>query len=259
MKLHELLERLDTIAPLETAESWDNVGLLLGDRSAEIHSVMTCLTITSAVLQEAIETQVDMIVTHHPIPFKPLHRITSETSTGRILLEAAAHRIAIYSPHTAWDSAARGINQQLAERLNLQGIEPLKPFVNPKQEGTGVGRMGAFGKPTSVDEIRQLLSPLSSDLQLRSTPVPQSIRSIGIICGSGGSMLGLVASRGCDAMLTGEATYHQCLEAEALGICLIQIGHHASEAFSMRQLADHLARELPTLMMSYATKDISPF
>src|SRR6185295_17432474 len=114
-------------APAALAAEWDNVGLLVGDRAQKVERIMTCLTITPAAASEAIREQADLIVSHHPLPFKPLKRLTADQPTGRILLDLIRAGISIYSPHTAFDSAAAGINQQLAEALGLKNIQPLEP------------------------------------------------------------------------------------------------------------------------------------
>src|SRR6188472_3716366 len=118
---------LESFAPAVLAAEWDNVGLLVGDRAQRVERIMTCLTITPAAAAEAIRERVDLIVTHHPLPFKPLKRLTTDQPAGRILLDLIRAGISIHSPHTAFDSAAAGINQQLAEGLELQSIQPLEP------------------------------------------------------------------------------------------------------------------------------------
>src|SRR6185295_14786586 len=123
----DLCSFLDVFAPPNLAADWDNVGLLVGDRAQPVERVMTCLTITPAAAAEAIRERVDLIVTHHPLPFKPLERLTADEPTGRLLLDLIRTGIAIHSPHTAFDSAAAGINQQLAEGLELHDIQPLEP------------------------------------------------------------------------------------------------------------------------------------
>jgi dinuclear metal center YbgI/SA1388 family protein len=263
MKLRELLPALDSIAPLETAEEWDNVGLLVGNTDREVDRVMTCLTLTDTTLEEAISEKAELIVCHHPIPFKAMSQITSATSSGALLLRAIEAKIAIYSPHTAWDNAAFGINQQLAEMLQLQSIRPLKKFPAEvvSEENTGVGRCGYL--PTGLATIRDILNQLKIAIP-QITPrhthdSSRTVKKLGIVCGSGGSMLGLVASRNCDAMLTGEATYHQCLESESRGIALIMIGHHASEAFSMGSFATILAERLNGLTIFASSKEASKF
>ncbi|MFO0917380.1 MAG: Nif3-like dinuclear metal center hexameric protein [Planctomycetaceae bacterium] len=127
MQLSSLIKTLSDLAPLDLAEDWDNVGLLLGDESAEVARVMTCLTLTPDVAVEAVKENVGLVVTHHPLMFKPIQRISSATSEGAMIVSLLKHGVAVYSPHTAWDNASQGINQQLAEILELQNIAPLRP------------------------------------------------------------------------------------------------------------------------------------
>src|SRR5262245_7994078 len=102
---------LERFAPPELAEEWDNVGLLVGDPQRNVKSVMTCLTVTNASASEAVEQHIDLVITHHPLPFRPLKRITTETTPGRLLLKLIEAGVAVYSPHTAFDSTREGINQ----------------------------------------------------------------------------------------------------------------------------------------------------
>jgi dinuclear metal center YbgI/SA1388 family protein len=127
MQLAEVLRTLEQLAPLSGAESWDNVGLLLGDRQQSVERVLTCLTLTPDVAAEAVAEQVQLVVTHHPVMFKPVQRITTATLEGRTLWPLLSQGISVYSPHTAWDNAPAGINQSLAERLQLQQIQPIRP------------------------------------------------------------------------------------------------------------------------------------
>ncbi|MCU0716079.1 MAG: Nif3-like dinuclear metal center hexameric protein [Pirellula sp.] len=257
--LQEILDELDQIAPLKTAEDWDNVGLLLGDPNDSVSNVMTCLTVTDCVLAEAIEAGVDLLITHHPIPFKPLKRITSDTTTGRLLLTAARNRIAIYSPHTAWDNADEGINQQLASTLSLTRVQPLVRNAS-SDKAEGCGRMGQFESPTTIASIRQTLLAGVPNMQWRSTHQEElPIRTLGIICGSGGSFVAAAQKAGCEALLTGEATYHQCLEGESLGVALLLMGHFASEAFAMKKLAAMIAASFPDLSVRASEMERSEF
>ena len=123
----DLCQFLESCAPQALAEEWDNVGLLVGNKAKQVERVMTCLTITPQSCAEAVGKRADLIVTHHPLPFKPLRRLTAESTTGRLLLELIRAGIAVHSPHTAFDSAAGGINQQLAAGIGLVNIQPLVP------------------------------------------------------------------------------------------------------------------------------------
>jgi dinuclear metal center YbgI/SA1388 family protein len=127
----DIIEYLDQFAPSHLAADWDNVGLLLGDREARCERVMTCLTLTPEVAQEAIQANAKLVVTHHPILFRPVQRLTSDTPEGRMLLSLIQAGVAVYSPHTAFDNTAGGINESLARRLDLVEVAPLR-----QREGT---------------------------------------------------------------------------------------------------------------------------
>jgi dinuclear metal center YbgI/SA1388 family protein len=125
-KVAEIVEFLQRFAPSALAEDWDNVGLILGDRSTAVSRALTCLTLTPDVAREALDAGATLVVTHHPVLFRAVKRITSDSAEGRMLADLMAARVAVYSPHTAYDSAAEGINRQLAELFGLSEIEPLR-------------------------------------------------------------------------------------------------------------------------------------
>lgn len=117
---------LDQFAPPGLAADWDNVGLLLGDGTAEVRRLVTCLTVTPPVVAEALAEKSDLIVTHHPVLFRPAKRLSTATAEGRLLWPLARAGVAVYSPHTAFDNTAGGINDSLARKLGLTGVTPLR-------------------------------------------------------------------------------------------------------------------------------------
>ena len=127
-----ILEYLDEFAPRELSAEWDNVGLLLGDRSAAVERVMTCLTVTPDSAAEAIQEGAQLIVTHHPILFRPVKRLTTDTPEGRMLLALARGNVAVYSPHTAFDNVKGGINDIIADRLGLVDVVALRRNQGPR-------------------------------------------------------------------------------------------------------------------------------
>ncbi len=240
---------LEQIAPTALAEEWDNVGLLVGGPSWSARRVMTCLTITPSTVTEAIEQKANLIVTHHPLPFRPLRAITTETTAGRMLLDLIAAKIGVFSSHTAYDSANAGINQHLAIGLGLQQIEPLIPSSNEASSDVGSGRVGHVGEQLT---LREMADRLSSFLDINNAPGrthlvgadEHPVTRVAVACGSGGSLLEAAISKKCDCLVTGEASFHTCLEAEARGVGLILPGHFASEQFAMLSLADYLSDQL---------------
>ena len=260
--LKQLLNRLNEIAPLALAEEWDNVGLLVGDPDGEVRKVMTCLTITAESVAEAIAKNVDCIVVHHPIPFKPVSQITTSTSTGKYLWQLASNKIAVYSPHTAWDNARLGINQQLADFFQLEDIQPMIPLSEAtanrlssvvsaddlKQLGTGrIGHSSMLDTVSMV--VHGILEMIYKPRIERNQPLHFKIDRIAIVCGSGGSFAGAAKKAGADLLITGEATYHQFLEATSLGLGLVTFGHYASESHAMEVLAKMLRDSFPELQI----------
>jgi dinuclear metal center YbgI/SA1388 family protein len=253
---------LEEIAPLALAEPWDNVGLLLGDRNDPLTQLLTCLTLSPNVVDEAIALGASLVVTHHPIPFRPLAKLTTDTIPGGILWRLASHRIAVYSPHTAYDSAPQGINQQLALRLGLQAIEPLVPIDGARRDGApvpGSGRLGRLPKPISMTEWTRVVRSHFPDAPLQSgRPRQTPLQTIAIACGSGGSFLDAADRRGADCLITGETNLHTALDAKARGIGLILLGHHASERFAIETLATMLAPRLPETTVTASTTEVDP-
>ena len=122
----DVADHLSQFAPTAFAAAWDNVGLLLGERGSAVERIMTCLTVTPASAAEAIDERANLIVSHHPIFFRGVKRLTDANPEGRMLLSLARAGIAVYSPHTAFDNTSGGINDLLARRLGLVNIEPLR-------------------------------------------------------------------------------------------------------------------------------------
>lgn len=244
LTVDHVLAFLDRLAPPHLAEEWDNVGLLVGDRGKPIRRLMTCLTITPASAAEAIAGKAQLIVSHHPLPFHALKRLTTETTAGRLLLDLIAAGVAIYSAHTAFDSASEGINQRLARGLGLRGVAPLTPH----PAGLGSGRWGWLEEPVALQSLVQRVKQFLSVSGLHYVGSPEhTIRSVAVACGAAGEMLDQAVRTGCDCLVLGETRFHTCLEAEAAGIDLILPGHFASERFALDSLAEVLAREFPAI------------
>ncbi len=128
-----VVEFLEAFAPTHLAADWDNVGLLLGERVASVERIITCLTVTPEVVAEAVAEQAQLIVTHHPILFRAVKRLTDANSEGRMVLALVRHGVAVYSPHTAFDNTTDGINEMLAAKIGLTDLIPLKRCEEARQ------------------------------------------------------------------------------------------------------------------------------
>lgn len=246
---------LEQFAPFRLAEDWDNVGLLIGRREQHVRKLMTCLTVTPESAAEAIEAGAELIVSHHPMPFRATRRITDETTVGRILLDLIAAGVAVYSPHTGFDSAAQGINERLAAGLELCDVKPLAPHA----EGEGTGRFGSLPTPITLATLAERLKRFLGIERLQIVGKPERrLNTVAIGCGAADELFDLARENRCDAMVLGEARFHTCLEAEASDIALLLPGHFASERFAVEQLAEVLARQFPEIEVWASRKEIEP-
>jgi dinuclear metal center YbgI/SA1388 family protein len=252
----DVIRFLDDLAPPVLAESWDNVGLLVGRRGRSVERVMTCLTITPDSAVEAVERGADLIVSHHPLPFRPLKTLTDGTSEGRLLLQLIEANVAVFSAHTAFDSAPEGINQRWAIGLQLKDIAPLVPTAT--SEGGG----GRFGRLPSAIPLSQLAAQVKTLLAVEHVQaighLERSVQNVAVACGSAAEFLAPAHVALCDCLITGEARFHACLEAESLGMGLVLAGHFASERFAVEALAGVLEQSFPALQVWASQRERDP-
>lgn len=253
----DVCRTLEELAPVGLAESWDNVGLLLGHRNWEVSTLMTCLTLTERVAAEAVERGVQMVITHHPILFRSAKRLTDETAEGRIIMKLMTSGIAVYSAHTAFDSATAGINQQLAEHFGLTEICALRG--RQGDPSLGAGRMGRLQNPLGREEFLDRVATVTgADWVQWVAEGPEVIQRVAVGCGAAGDFLADAAVAGCDTFVTGEARFHTAIEAESRGMNLVLLGHYASERPAMVELAATLGVRLPDLRCVVSAQDRDP-
>ena len=275
--LQELTAYLDQIFPAELAASWDNVGLLVGDSASRVKRVLTCLTVTPETVAEAIQKKVNVIVSHHPFPFHAGKRWTTQTPEGRMLIDLISNQIAVYSPHTAHDSALFGINEQLAAKLGLKQTRSLYPgTLKPtvamakgatrqfhgcatKREILGTGRMGQLAKPMTVtDFIEKVRGELGQSVVQAAFTENREVRTVAIGCGAADEFVDQAVQEKADLLLVGEARFHAFLRATEQGIALVAPGHYATERFAMETLVLRIADMFPKLVVFASDKESDP-
>lgn len=245
----DLKQFLDSEYPLVLAEEWDNVGLLVGRLDAPVQRILTCLTVTSEVCDEAIREKIDLIVSHHPFPFHAVKRITSETIDGRLLMQLISGGVAVYSPHTAHDSAPDGVNRQLATLFELVDVEPLNE--------NGSGRIGNLVCSTEFERILYDTKRRFGNCVYIGS-LKQRIKRIAVGCGAADEFIEQAHRLGADLFVLGEARFHTCLQAQSLGIALVLLGHYASERFAVETLAEKIAVRFPEIHCFPSQKERDP-
>ncbi|NNK14757.1 MAG: Nif3-like dinuclear metal center hexameric protein [Desulfofustis sp.] len=268
----DLIGALDQIAPFGMAESWDNVGLIVGDRSRTVESVLIGLDPTNRLLNEALDLGADTVVTHHPAIFKPIPSIDTSASSGRFLESALTHKLNIVACHTNFDAVCEGVNDILAELLGLQDISPLVPADAPYPDNAGLGRVGCYAQPKKkLDFIELLLEVLELDSVQIAGELPDTITAVAL-CGGSGSEFAETAKRsGADVYISAEIKHNVARWAEENDFCVIDGTHYATEKPAVRLLAEKLrnhgrengwnleVRETETEHPAFATVDKNRF
>lgn len=245
----EIYARLNDWAPFSTQMEFDNAGLLVGHTEQNSASVLVSLDITEEVVQEARELGAQLIVSHHPVIFHPVKRITDDDPTGRILLSLAESQIAAICAHTNLDAAQGGVNDCLAQALELQDIGLLH------QDGTdgngrayGIGRIGmahqsGWGAGAYAAYVKEALGAQS----VRVGDAGRPVRRVAVGGGSCGSMLPDVLAAGCDTFVTADVKYDMFLQAKAMGVNLLDAGHFATEQVVCPAIQRFLLQKFPEL------------
>lgn len=257
--LADAVTLLESLCPPGLAEDWDNTGLLVGDPEGQLRGVLTCLTLTQDVVAEAIDAGVGLVVSHHPLPFHGVKRLVPDDDAGSRLWRLARAGVGVYSPHTAYDSAAGGINEQWSERLGLRDVRPLAPALD-RTDGSGVGRVGVWAGDGGFAGLVAAIKRAVNLPTVRVVPPADRTAAprVAIACGAGGSLLGPTLQEGVQVFLTGEMGFHDCLRCRALGVGVVLTGHYASERFAVDSLAERLSESLPGVSVAASRVESDP-
>lgn len=237
--LKEILAVLGELAPPSLAEDWDTVGLQLGHHAWPVRRILVALDPTPGVVAEAVACEADLVVTHHPLFFKALRVIDCATPVGAVIEGLLTRHISLVSAHTNLDSVQGGVNDVLADVLNLQDAVPLQPA--EAFAGCGLGRVGHLLRPLPLVELARDVQRRLPGSQLRVVGMPQLEVSKVVICsGSGAGLLDAFFASGAEAFITGDVRYHDAREVESRQRGLIDIGHFESEHLVLQRLAELL-------------------
>lgn len=240
VKVQNILDILNQEAPFHLAESWDNVGLLVGNSEREVTAVLAGLDPTNDLVDEAIALGANTIITHHPVIFKPLANINTENPSGRLLEKALSHKIAIIGCHTNFDSAQEGVSDYLAAQLGIGDITPLVP--GPDGDAlTGIGRIGHYNPAITGSEfLNRVLNILQLSAIQTAGKIPSTIRSVAVCGGSGSDFAETAFTRGADIYLSAEIKHSTAIWALENNFCIMDGTHYATEKPAVTLLIDKL-------------------
>lgn len=230
-------------APADLAADWDNVGLLVGDPDREVKKILTTLDITESVVEEAVQTGADLIVSHHPVmncAWHPVQTLRADDRQGRILTRLVENHISAICMHTNLDAAEGGVNDVLAEKLGLLDTQPLTD--------EKIGRVGTLKcEIPLVDFTRFVVKSLGCN-GLRYTDCGKPVRRVAVGGGACGDYIAQAIALGCDTFVTSDLRYHDFLDTKELN--LVDAGHFPTEQVIVPELCRRLQAAFSAVSVS---------
>lgn len=256
MKVKNIIELIENKCPENLAYPWDNVGLLCGDKEKEIKKIFVTLDTNINTVKEAIEKNVDMIVSHHPILLGGIKRIDYSTSLGQMIKILIENNIPLFAAHTNMDTAKGGINDYLAELFSLSDIKILEQHTDDNT--AGLGRFGKLkNKMKFGDFAKQCSKILNTHIRV-SGDMEKIIETVAVASGSCSEIIPTAKEKGADVIITGDMKYHNMIDMTELGICIIDAGHYPTEICVMNIFEDILSNTDIEIIKS-ENKDIFKF
>ncbi len=273
LRIHEIVSAFEAVAPLALQESYDNSGLIVGDRDAEVTRALLCLDCTEAVVEEAIGKGCDIIIAHHPIVFGGLKRFTGGDYVQRTVIKAIQNNIAIYACHTNLDNVLRGgVNERIAQQLGFDVECVLRPIAadfgsfasssgvvdSEVFRTAGAGILCNLQKPMNVLDFLQHVKERMGAEVVKYTKCDVEVLGKVAICGGAGSFLiGDALRAGADAFITSDVKYHEFFDAQGK-MLLCDIGHYESEKYTIDLFSNILSAKFPKFATIFAGTITNP-
>ncbi len=233
-KILDFYKYIDSIAPFETQESWDNSGFLVGDGEREVTKVLTALDVTEPVLKEAEKLGANLIISHHPVIFGAL----KEFHPKSIAFLAAEKGIGIISAHTCLDIADGGVNDCLAAVLKLSNVRKVENSEN-------LLRIGELENPMTCEEFVAYVGEKLAVGGIKYTPTEKEIKSVAVCGGSGGYLYPAAMAAGADAYVTANIKHNIFIDIRRDNFCVLDAGHFCTENTVIAPLAEKLKANFP--------------
>ena len=241
----QIYDELEKTAPFSTAMSFDNVGLLIGNRDKQSEKVLLSLDLTRSVIMEAVQKDAGIVITHHPVIFNPLRTL----DTDSIPYLAVQNGITVISAHTNLDIAAGGVNDTLAKAVGI---------ISDNGTDEDCMLVGGLEKPMETYEFAEVIKKALGCRGLRYTCKNGLINTVAAACGAGGSCVFAAYKAGADAFVTGEIKHHEILFASEHNMAVFDIGHFRSEDMIIPELAALLNKNLKGAVFEQAESDTDP-
>jgi len=258
IKMQEIMTVLEGLAPIALAEDWDNVGLILGRKTTDVSRILLALDATEEIVDEAIKLDCQAIITHHPPIFKPITRINDDNARGIRFLTLIERGMAVYACHTNLDSCDGGINDMLCGIFgltNVEGFHETKPEVF-------AARAGVLPVEMRLEEFADFVkTKLNLSLANYVGDCNAKVRKVGVLGGAGADMkfFRTAVKAGCDTFVTSDIRYMPAIQAQDLGLNLIEATHYGSEIIFADGIKKLLNKHLSSLEVIVSSVNGQPF
>ena len=247
----EIRDALETAVPVYMKLDFDNVGLLAGFCGAEVSRVLVALDITDAVIEEAAALGAQLIVSHHPLIFEPLKRVTDDDIKGRKVIRLIQNGMSAICMHTNLDAAEGGVNDCLMAALGAHVTGLLAPHgTHPDGRPYGISRVGELPAPAEFEDFLARTKQRLHTAGLRYVSGGRPVYRIACCGGAGGSDMRKAAEAGCDTYVTADLKYDHFLDAKDLGLNLIDADHFCTENVVVPRLKQLVSDAFPSLEVS---------
>lgn len=247
MKASVVAAAVEEAAPLSLQESWDNSGFCIGDGNSEVHSVLVGFDCTPELIEEAVAVGADMVITHHPLIFGGIKKISEATLTGRTVIAAIRHGITVYSCHTNMDKVPGGVSGTAASRIGLRDVRVL----DSDADGNGLGIIGKLPEPMAPEAfLGHLKTVLNLNTVRHSRLLTGTVGTVALCGGSGRSLIGTALSAGADIYVSGDISYHDFYAPD--GMMIADIGHFESEVEIIGVICDIVREKIPNFAVRIA-------
>lgn len=257
MKCREVIQCLEKLAPSFLAESWDNVGLLVGREDKEVERILLALDPSGEVIEQADSMQADMLITHHPLIFSGMKSVTTKEFIGKRVYQLIRQDIAYYAMHTNFD--VMGMADAVADQLELKNRQVLEVTFQEDAAVEGIGRVGNLPRRMSLKECADYIK---QQCKLPSVRVFGSFEKpvwrVALVPGSGKSFIKQALAQGAEVLITGDIGHHDGLDALEQGLAVIDAGHYGLEKIFSFYMEEVLRKELLGVTIHIAREE-APF
>ena len=254
MRCSEVMNILENLSPVMFAENWDNVGLLVGREDKTVHKVMIALDATEDVVEQAVLQGVDLLLTHHPLLFSSIKRITEADFIGRRLLKLIRNDICYYAMHTNFD--VMGMADAAADAMGLYRCEVLEITYEDDISKEGIGRIGRLPQKMTLEQTAGLCKDAFSIDKVRVYgDAKTEVELAAIVPGSGKDYIETAIAKGADVLITGDIGHHNGLDAMEQGLAIIDAGHYGVEKLFVPYMQEFFADQMPELAVIKAIQN----